>query len=84
GGGSQLPGLCTYIEELLQPCGQSHVKRIADSCYAGANGALRLAMELPEDAWAELAKTDHLSRSDIDNDTANSDRRVAYEPREAA
>jgi rod shape-determining protein MreB len=71
GGGSQLPGLCNYLEELLQPCGQSHVKRIADSCYAGANGALRLAMELPEDAWAELAKSEHLSQSDRDDCESN-------------
>lgn len=84
GGGSQLPGLCNYIEDLLQPCGQSHVKRIADSCYAGANGALRLAMELPENAWAELAKTDHLTHRDSEDVTANSDKPSAYQPREAA
>ncbi len=84
GGGSQLPGLCNYLEELLQPCGQSHVKRIADSCYAGANGALRLAMELPEDAWAELAKSDHLSQSDRDDCESNPNNRSDDGTKQAA
>jgi len=84
GGGSQLPGLCNYLEDLLLPYGPSHVKRISDSCYAGANGALRLAMELPEDAWAELAKSDHLSQSDPDNDKSNPDNRSADATRQAA
>jgi rod shape-determining protein MreB len=84
GGGSQLPGLCGHLEELLHPCGPSNVKRIADSCYAGANGALRLAMELPEDAWVELAKADHLAQSDSDEAFAGVDTVPERELRGAA
>lgn len=84
GGGSQLPGLCSYLEELLHPCGPSNVKRIADSCYAGANGALRLAMELPEDAWAELAKADHLAPSETDAVSTSDNASLVSEMRGAA
>lgn len=72
GGGSQLPGLCSHLEELLHPCGPSNVQRIPDTSHAGASGALRLAMELSEDSWIELARGDHFSGSDV-NEVSSGD-----------
>lgn len=58
GGGSQLRGLDSWLEETLHDYGQVQVQRVFDCCHAGANGALKLAIELPESGWAELAEMD--------------------------
>lgn len=59
GGGSQLKGLATRIEQGLADFA-SHVKvdRVNDSCYAGAAGALKLAMSMPEQYWLDLQQSE--------------------------
>jgi rod shape-determining protein MreB len=54
GGGSQLRGLDRMIEEGLKEYGLVKVKRVGDAVYAGAMGALKLAMSLPGDCWKKL------------------------------
>lgn len=54
GGGGQLRGLDKYIESTLREYGHINVTRLYDSAFAGANGALRLAMHLPETMWQSL------------------------------
>jgi rod shape-determining protein MreB len=54
GGGSQLRGLDRMIEDGLKEYGSAKVKRVGDAVYAGAMGALKLAMSLPGECWKKL------------------------------
>jgi rod shape-determining protein MreB len=56
GGGSQLKGLDRMIEDGLKEYGVVKAKRVGDAVYAGAVGALKLAMSLPEDCWGRLKR----------------------------
>ncbi len=54
GGGSQIKGLADYLETTIGEYGPTKVKVVEDPLFGGADGALELAREMPEDYWTEL------------------------------
>jgi rod shape-determining protein MreB len=64
GGGSQLRGLDQVLERELSKVGGAAVRRVSDSVYAGAAGALKLAMSMPIDKWQQLQRmSDELAKA---------------------
>lgn len=55
GGGSLIKGLDTAIEKAMhEQMGGGKVLRIEEPIYGGANGALKIAHDMPEDFWEKL------------------------------
>jgi rod shape-determining protein MreB len=54
GGGGMLDGLTLKLEEGLSSLGGGRVAHVEDPLYAGANGALQLAMDMPGEFWQQL------------------------------
>lgn len=54
GGGSRIHGLDRAIEEALGPYGGGRVRSVQEPVYAGANGALKIAYDMPVEAWEQL------------------------------
>jgi len=56
GGGSQIRGLAEEVRSNLTEFGPCKVNVIEDPIYAGASGALKLAMDMPEIEWHQAGK----------------------------
>jgi len=54
GGGSQIRGLDRLIEDAMQEYGGCKITRVTEPVFAGANGALKLAADMPEEYWTEI------------------------------
>jgi len=55
GGGSQIRGLDTSIEQSMKELlGAGKVIRIEEPVYGGANGALKIAHDMPAEYWEKL------------------------------
>lgn len=54
GGGSQITGLARAFEEALSEYGGGKVRTVEEPQYAGSNGALKIALDMPEDFWKEF------------------------------
>ena len=54
GGGGMLDGLILKLEEGLETLGGGHVTHVDEPMYAGAAGALQLAMDMPGEFWEQL------------------------------
>ena len=54
GGGSQMRGLNKRVEDGLDRVGGGKVTVVEEPIYAGANGALQLALDMPSDYWQQL------------------------------
>ena len=55
GGGSQIRGLAEEVRSNLTEVGTCRVSAIDDPIYAGATGALSLAVDMPESEWRRHA-----------------------------
>ncbi len=56
GGGSMIKGLDTAIEKAMEErLGGGKVLRIEEPMYGGAEGALKIAHDMPEDFWQQLS-----------------------------
>ncbi len=54
GGGGLMRGLNKRIEEAMQAIGGGKVSIVEEPLYAGANGALQLALDMPGEYWQQL------------------------------
>jgi len=54
GGGSQITGLARAMEEALVEYGGGKVKAVEEPQYAGSNGALKVALDMPIEFWEEF------------------------------
>jgi rod shape-determining protein MreB len=54
GGGSRIHGLDRAVEEALQAYGGGRVRKVQEPVYAGSNGALKIAYDMPVEAWEQL------------------------------
>ncbi|NOQ47189.1 MAG: hypothetical protein GQ559_11065 [Desulfobulbaceae bacterium] len=54
GGGSQIRGIAEYLEEAIGEYGPTKVRIVDDPLFGGADGALELAREMPEEYWTEM------------------------------
>ena len=56
GGGSQIRGLPQAISDYMEEhLGGGHVRRVEEVIYAGANGALKIAKDMPPEYWEQLS-----------------------------
>jgi len=54
GGGSLIRGIAEYLQDALKEYGTCKVTRVADPLFAGADGALKLAQDMPPKYWEAL------------------------------
>ena len=54
GGGSQLKGIVEGLVETLKPYGTFTIRTVKDPLYAGAEGALALARDMPAEYWENM------------------------------
>ncbi|HMB94608.1 MAG TPA: MamK family actin-like protein [Tepidisphaeraceae bacterium] len=54
GGGGQMDGLNKRVEDGMASIGGGHVTVVEEPLYAGANGALQLALDMPAEYWQQL------------------------------
>lgn len=54
GGGSQIKGIATALEEELREYGSFKISVVDDPLFSGADGALALAQDMPEEYWEDM------------------------------
>jgi rod shape-determining protein MreB len=55
GGGSQIRGVTDYLVTGLQELGKCRVVTVQDPLFAGSDGGLKLATDMPDKYWEKLA-----------------------------
>jgi rod shape-determining protein MreB len=54
GGGSRLRGIDRAVEKGLEEYGGGDAFTVQDAEFAGAEGSLKMALEMPEEYWEQL------------------------------
>ncbi len=54
GGGSQIKGIAEALEDALSEYGPCRVRTVDDPLFAGAEGALALAQDMPDEFWEDM------------------------------
>jgi rod shape-determining protein MreB len=54
GGGSLIRGIGAYLQDALKEYGPCKVTTVDDPLFAGSDGALKLAQDMPEKYWEQL------------------------------
>ena len=54
GGGSLIRGIAEYLQDALKEYGPCNVTCVSDPLFAGSDGALMLAKDMPEKYWEQL------------------------------
>jgi rod shape-determining protein MreB len=54
GGGSLIRGIAEYLQDALKEYGTCKVTCVSDPLFAGSDGALKLAQDMPEKYWEQL------------------------------
>jgi rod shape-determining protein MreB len=54
GGGSLIRGIAEYLQDALKEYGPCKVTRVSDPLFAGADGGLKLARDMPAKYWETL------------------------------
>jgi rod shape-determining protein MreB len=54
GGGSLIRGIAGYLQDALKEYGPCKVTCVSDPLFAGSDGALKLAQDMPEKYWEQL------------------------------
>ncbi len=54
GGGSQLDGIAEALEAELSEYGPCKIRVVSDPLFSGADGALALAQDMPEEYWEDM------------------------------
>lgn len=54
GGGSQISGLAKFLEDQLKADGPCQVTVVKDPIFAGSDGGLALAQDMPDQYWEDL------------------------------
>lgn len=57
GGGCRIKGLGLAIEKALEEYGGGKVRTVEEPEFAGSNGALKVALDMPEHFWKEFKST---------------------------
>jgi rod shape-determining protein MreB len=55
GGGSQIVGLASRLQDALKDLGDPVVSTVEQPLYAGVDGALKLATDMPDEYWQKLS-----------------------------
>jgi rod shape-determining protein MreB len=54
GGGSQIRGLDRALEKAMEELGGGKVSKVEEPLFAGGNGALKIAQDMPAEHWEQL------------------------------